>query len=224
MATLKTLLLPALLALAPACDGLREFTITHPDELLSQADRSLATVLLVTWEADATPGMDVVFRLEGVSPEGVRHESERFPVDDGNAYWIIGDPTAVGLYRLHADVYDGSERLESFSDRQVILPGVEFRAPTHDFAGSSQDRDVWITSATIRPMLVGIQVYDDAGRSVGSLGMSVIASDLAPVGRVYTWNASLPAGTYALEAFVDSAQYSAGRIDDRSQVTWRPTE
>jgi hypothetical protein len=103
MATLKTLLLPALLALAPACDGLREFTITHPDELLSQADRSLATVLLVTWEADATPGMDVVFRLEGVSPEGVRHESERFPVDDGNAYWIIGDPTAVGLYRLHAD-------------------------------------------------------------------------------------------------------------------------
>jgi hypothetical protein len=73
-------------------------------------------------------------------------------------------------------------------------------------------------------MLVGIQVYDDAGRSVGSLGMSVIASDLAPVGRVYTWNASLPAGTYALEAFVDSAQYSAGRIDDRSQVTWRPTE
>lgn len=224
MATVKALVI-AMVALAGACDDQRlDFRFTEPGAL-SEANRtSLGVQLAIAWQADAAPGLEVAFRLEGVSPAGARRESERFLVDDGVAAWFRGlsaDP--IGLYKLHADLHDGAEQLATFDGGQVMLPGVAFRDAGLDFAGSSPDRDVWLTAASLEQMVVDIRVYDVAGRLIDSLGQAVIASDLAPIGRVFAWDTSLPAGRYELEAFV-AEDLGSGRVDSRTQVTWRPAD
>jgi hypothetical protein len=225
VATLKLCALSSL-ALVGACDANRlDFRITEPG-LLSEAPRnSLGVQLPLAWEADAAPGLEVAFRLEGVSPAGARRESERFLVADGQASWFRDlAPDPIGLYTLHADVYDGAERLDTFDGgQQVMLPGVIFREAGHDFAGSTQDKDVWLIAASLAQMTVSIRVYDVADRQVASLGDTVIASDLAPIGRVFAWDTALPAGRYDLEAFVHEP-FGSGRVDSRSQVIWRPAD
>jgi len=194
----------AVLALAPGCDGgepLRDFTITEPGLLGDAARTSMGTSLAVAWDADADADLDVVLRLEGVT-------------------WAI-EPGRIGLYRLHADVLDGDALQGSFAGGQVMLPGVEFRDATLDFAGSSSERDVWITVAGLTPLDVTIEVSSGSG-VVGTLGQAIVATDLAPIGRVFAWDAQLPAGSYTLRARIEREGVTF--VDGATQVTWRPAD
>ena len=136
----------------------------------------------------------------------------------------------AGTFQLVATARAGTEVLaEARSTAIVIVQGVEFRDRELAFAGADVERDVWITATLGQPIDVELTATArGAAAPTYLLATTTIASDLAPIGRVFRWTgaardgAALPAGSYDVAVTVRprirAGSYQVGGL----VVRWAP--
>ena len=182
----------------------------------------------IAWIAAGDPGVAVDLVLRPRTPPGPDLALGTRALADGGLAWSVPDPAPrAGLYQLRATLRDGATVLDEVAAPTVVLlQGAEFRDAALTFTGAGTERDLWITVTTASIVEVEVFLAGPAGlRRV--LARATVASDLAPIGRVYPFTgqtvdgAAIPAGTH--DAFLEvrppaHAAYLRGGLT----VTWTP--
>lgn len=145
--------------------------------------------LRVTWTADSDGAIAVELALVPTRPAGPAIPLGTAAIADGGLTWAV--PAAApraGLYQLTATLRAEAVELAAVTASTiVILQGVEFRDPVLAFRGTDLDRDLWITATTASILDVEVYLATAATAPRQVLARASIASDLAPIGRVFTF-------------------------------------
>ncbi|HUQ08419.1 MAG TPA: hypothetical protein VM261_38275 [Kofleriaceae bacterium] len=219
-------------ALLAACGGAGDrepsFRFTQPEPGgVTEVYRRGVQPFAVAWDTDATAAdaLDVVLRLDGTSPAGATYASPPFPLADGAGAWSLDDGRP-GSFRLTAELRDradGSTLATATHGGIVIAQGIELRDTELTFTAATTERDIWVQTSTASVMVLDlVAIPDTAPTTRVSLGRASVASDLAPVGRVFAWDTALPAGTYTIAGDISAAGDSIHYRDGSSRVTWTP--
>lgn len=209
---------------APA--AVRSFRFTAPGpavEVLPVPGEQLA----LAWQADVDGDVRATLALRPVTPSGPALALGEAAVADGGATWTVPDPPPRGgLYQLAASLRAGDDELAAITAPAiVIVQGVEFRDRALAFTGADPERDLWITAATASVLEVELYLAERADGPRAVLARSTVASDLAPIGRVFRFTgttvdgAPIPAGEHL--AFLEArgrATYVRGGLT----LTWTP--
>jgi hypothetical protein len=158
----------------------------------------------IAWTVDSSDPVGIRLSLDSVNPPGSGSVVYVGPADAGHATWTMPDPPLRGgIYHLVAQLECCGASLGEFTATTiVVVQGVEFRDPVLSFTGADVDRDLWITATTAS--VIDVELYlaaaADAPRLV--LARTTVASDLAPIGRVFRFTgqtvdgADVPAGDH----------------------------
>lgn len=207
--------------------AVRSFRFTAPSgaaEIVPVPGRTVA----VAWQAEVTGAVQAAIELRPVAPTGAPIALGTVAAEAGAMTWTVPDPAPRGgIYQLAARlVDDGGGALDDVrSTAIVVMQGAEFRDATLAFSGADVDRDLWITVTTASVIDVELFLAADAAAPRQVLARASVASDLAPIGRVFRWSgetvdgAAVPAGDHL--AFLEvrgDATYVRGGL----QVRWTP--
>lgn len=209
--------------------ALREFRFTRPGpalELVPVPDEPV----VVAWEADGDGALAVDVTLVPVNPPGRPRVVGTARLDEGGVTGAIGlTPPRAGIYQIAATIRDGATVIDERTATSIVLvQGAEFRDAAVTFTGGAGDRDLAVTATTAS--IIGIELYlaADVAAPRWVIARGSIASDLAPIGRVYTFTgttiegAAIPAGTHG--AFLEittrdgAVRYQRGGLS----LTWTP--
>lgn len=213
----------------PRVDGLRLTAPVGVVELVPVPDEALA----ITWRADTDGADDVrlALTLEPDRPGDPIVPVADVALADGAATWSLpSPPPRAGTFQLAARAYTGALELAATRSAAIVLvQGVEFRDRALAFTAADVERDVWITATLGRPIDVAL-VATPTGAAAPRypLAHASIASDLAPIGRVFTWTGvdedgtAIPAGSYAVTVDVTPRDRPVGYTAGGLTVTWTP--
>ena len=214
---------------APRVDELRLTAPVGVVELVPVPGEALA----VTWRAD-TEGADDVRLALALEPGRVGDPVVPMldaALVDGAATWTLPSPSPrPGTFQLTARAYvDDVELATTRSAAIVLVQGVEFRDRALAFTAADVERDVWITATLGLPIDIEL-VATPAGAATPRhvLARGRIASDLAPIGRVFVWTGTdldgvaLPGGSYDVTVDVTPRDRPVGYTAAGLTVTWTP--
>jgi hypothetical protein len=220
------------LVLAVGCggDSLRDppsFRFTQPEPGgVVEVYRNGVQPFEVAWETDADEWTafhtQLILRLDGVSPVDATH-SRYASIGAGAASWSLsGRP---GTFRLSAELRDENDWTLGTVEHSaiVIAQGIELRDAELTFTAATTERDIWVQTSTASVMVVDlVAMWDGAPTVRHPLGRATVASDLAPVGRVFAWDETLPAGGYTIAGDISAAGDTLRYSDGYARVTWTP--
>lgn len=220
-------LLVAACDVAPAVRTLAVTAPAAPVEVVPVAGEGLS----VAWRFDAERAdeIEVTVALAPVA-DGAEVPLSAATLAAGAVLWPVpAAPPEPGVYRaLVRATLDGEVLAEAAAPGLVVMQGVRFRDAELTFTSDPTTRDLWLTTVVAsesRALLYLAPTIDGPRRVFAD---AVIASDLAPVGRVVTFTGAavdgtaIPPGDH--QAFVevrtrgDSLRYQRGGL----LVHWRP--
>ncbi|MBP8805489.1 MAG: hypothetical protein KBG48_06805 [Kofleriaceae bacterium] len=213
-------------AAPPAVDELRVLSPTAAVEVVPVAGYPLGA----TWSYAGDPA-EVALTLVPDRAGGATVPLGRTPATAGAATWTVTAPAPRhGTYRLRADAYltgVAAAAATAWAPAIVLMQGASFRDSTLTFTGADPERDVWVEATVGRPIAIELVARRDGAGPPQILARGSIASDLAPIGRVYRWptvdvdGAPVEAGTYAVVLAVTSADGERYLVDGL-EVAWQP--
>jgi hypothetical protein len=220
----------ALAVVVAACDGggdvvdVPAFRFTQPEGIGEIYPDGVAR-FDVAWETDATAdrGLEIELRLEGTNPVGATYAGPRAALVDGHALWGLGAGPS-GTFQLVGDILDGDDTLATFTSPAIIIvQGAKLRDAELTLPDANGERDLWVTVSTASVLVLELVAVPDANPTARtSLGRISVASDLAPIGRVFAWDAALAAGDYTVVAEVSANDDAVRYTDGMSVVHWNP--
>jgi hypothetical protein len=179
----------------------------------------------VAWETDAAADRDlqIAMHLDGTNPAGASYDGPTAALVDGHARWGVGNGPS-GTFRLVAEILDGDDTLATVAHPGVIIvQGAKLRDAELTLPDGNGERDLWVTVSTASVLVLDLVASPDAVPGTRtSLGRISVASDLAPIGRVFGWDAALPAGDYTVVAEVSANDDAVRYTDGMSRVHWTP--
>jgi hypothetical protein len=136
-------------------------------------------------------------------------------------------PPRHGTYRVRANAVAGAAPplATAWAPAVVVLQGAHFRAERLTFTSADVERGVWIEATVARQ--ISVELVASAGGADHVLARTTIASDLAPIGRVFAWTGAdlagvpLGAATYAVALAVTTADGLRYRVGGLT-VDWQP--
>lgn len=187
--------------------------------------------LTVAWTATATGAATLRLALAPGRPGDPEVALGDVDLALGALTWPLPAPAPrAGTFQIVAVAHAGADVLaERRGSAIVIVQGVEFRDAELTFAAADVERDVWITATLGQPIDVELRATPRGAAAPSYLlATTHIASDLAPIGRVFRWtgaaldDAALPAGSYDVAVTVApqgrAGTYQAGGL----VVHWAP--
>lgn len=236
-----TVLLAIPLAACEPAPELRAFDVTAPEapvELLPIAGESLQ----ITWTFDADDADEVVVAVTAVpttatgaeqwlGAAGLERRELRY-VQPPGALFVPPLPPQIapGVYQLVANALDDNNDVLAASTAPglLVMQGVTFRATELTFTADVDRRDLWMTTVTASTARATVVLIGAGGGPRWVISEGVIASDLAPVGRVVTFtgrtvdDVAIPAGDYTAMAELSARGGTVTYPQPGPLIHWRP--
>lgn len=227
---------PLVACAAPEVHAFALVAPAAPVELVPVAGDALA--MTWTYDADQADAIDVVIEAASTTAGQGSTPLAWAPLTAGAATFVVPPDASgvlplppglpLGVYQVRGHARDGAAELATaLAPGLLIMQGATFRAADLRFTGADLERDIWMTTvtATVARAVVSLQATGGARYLVSD---AVIASDLAPVGRVITFTGRtiddqpIPAGDYAVEVEMhargDTVSYRRGGLT----LHWQP--